>query len=131
MQDQSEIVNQLASVSSDLVMWLKASVPEAKNFVLEQAPLVAREIVYMSRGISTAAVGLGLGVLCVGLYIIRKSKRFFDTDAEDLVIPMWIIGGMIGLIGFAVAMANGPRFIKSWLAPRITIIDYVRNTGCR
>jgi hypothetical protein len=131
MQDQSEIVNQLASVSGDLIMWLKASVPEAKDFVLEQAPLVAREIVYMSRGISTAAVGIGLGVLGIGLYIIHKSKKFFGTDDEDILIPMWIVGGAIGLVGFTVAMSNGPRFIKSWLAPRITIIDYDRNTGCR
>lgn len=94
------------------------------DFVAEQAPLVVQEYVLYMRVYST------LGMLLAGLFfalvfsILRwLSKAPEKGDAGDAAFAFGCIFLVLGILTTA---ANVSTCIKSYVAPRILVLDYIK-----
>lgn len=102
-----------------------------KDFVIEQAPMVAREIVAYTFWTSAIAVGFGLLCLVVACAMARWTYRSFNDsttndgrEAIGLVLAIFATASALVMIG-----ANVGPLIKSATAPRLVVIDYVRGAS--
>lgn len=109
--------------------WLKASVPQAKDFVVEQAPLVAWEIIAYTRAISIVAVIGGILSIIVASIFCPKFIKIATTSKEDgksIACGMLsIVIGLGGILGFVHGIAHTNDAIKSIFAPRLVLIEYI------
>ncbi len=118
----------------ELMGFIQRTAEGSKDFVLEQAPLVAREIVSWH----VWNHGMWAGLLCITLIITlvlmrkcpgRMTKAWKQCDdGEGLVIPMFM-GTMI-LISIPAIQGymlynNTSQMVKGLVAPRIVLIEYV------
>lgn len=107
---------------------LESAVTSTGDFVAEQAPLVVQEYVLYSRVYSTIPVVIALVLMCTLAINIRW---FIKTDitkegGEAETIVRGAIGFLCFLFGPITLSNNLDKCIKSWCAPRILVIDYIK-----
>lgn len=106
---------------------LESAVTSTGDFVAEQAPLVVQEYVLYSRVYSTIPVVIALVMLCT---VILNVRWFIRTELRPNHETQIIIRGVVSIMMFmampVIAAHNLDRCIKSWCAPRILVIDYIK-----
>ena len=113
-----------------------------KDFVWEQAPLVAREVVAWT--IANAAISAGFTLFLLVAMAIRsvKARAYFrakwdgfdNNDKEGVLMFGGIVGVvtiLISLICLSNLLDHTRNLAKGLLAPRIAIIDYVAERARR
>lgn len=115
---------------NDLMDWVGSTAKATEGFVIEQAPLVAQEIVAWEFWGCIGHASLFLAFAIAGTLTIRllwrkdKDGNLLVDDEAARFVPS-ILGG-IACVAFVVAAADyGIHAIKAKVAPRIVIIDYV------
>jgi len=120
---------------NDALDFLLRSMQETKDFTMEQAPLVAKEIVAWEfwGGVSNAVIGVLLVLTSVIVIktVYRRTAQAWSGDSDDMVSA---VGGVIVMIvcilvvcGSSVQSVNGTTSaIKASVAPRLVVLDYVR-----
>ena len=121
---------------------------QADGFVMEQAPLVAREIVAWTMWYSLVWVGVGVVLVAAAVVLWRvgvvkdrearvaeakKPRREWGGGEYDgswlaLAFAGPIVCGMAAAACIGVA---GSTVIKSVVAPRLVVVDYVKSLGRR
>ena len=108
---------------------------DAKGFVLEQAPLVAQEIVAWAFarsvfGIACGAVALVCGLLMVAVGV-RHMMRHKDFEDSNPLLSMGgpIFGGVLIMMAVGTLHSGVQSLIKVNTAPRLVVIDYIRAQG--
>lgn len=106
---------------------LEGAVKGAGEFAAEQAPLVVQEYVLYMRVTST------LSMLLAGFFfvIVLLVLRWFATASEHDIKGNAGGGAVVVMVaafafGAAVTAANVSTCIKSYVAPRILVLDYIR-----
>ena len=118
------------------VLAMKEEGQKAYTFVKAEAPEVAREYIAWKRAGSAVEVACFLaaaGVLAMVAYKLWTKKpvivkSYGVEDPEDVsgykigAVALWI-GAAAMILNLA---ANSPHTMKPWLAPRITIIEGIK-----
>lgn len=132
-------MDEAKQVLKEFAMVLLESAREAKDFAMEQAPLVCKEIVYW--GIAYhgyhVAVGIFFFILAFILLICRgKEKSFKNVSFEDKYGHLdgsgflWLGRSFLGVLCVIIGMnwfVHIESLIKAYFAPRLFIIEYLMN----
>lgn len=130
---QQELINELAANSTEVLAWLKATVPQAKDFVIEQAPLLAKEIIAYSRVTSVTYLLLAWGGCLILLDQVRRAiKAIYNApaDGNDFHAVRLIFCLLMSVVLLVIGIVNVGPATKSVFAPRLTLIDYITDR-CR
>lgn len=115
--------------------WLEQSARSAESFTLEQAPLLAREYVAWQFWSSLISLLLCLLIIILGtifatllirrgLDIVNGKKR---GDEFACFFPAAFIILVCALLGGLGSYLNGATALKTHVAPRVIILDYVKS----
>lgn len=119
---------------NSLLDWVGETTKSAQGFVLEQAPLVAQEIVAWELWASVVWVVFGaVGVACLATtarVCWVKAKNHEPQDNYDDTVGGFVVAvvfSMLGTLGlfFGVCAVQTVDAVKAKVAPRLVIVDYV------
>lgn len=121
----------LQAEAAGILSWLKQTSSATEGFVMEQAPLVAEEIVrweFWSNSLMVLLLVLPFLIVfpcwITGIFLCIKYKA-----DDEIVAPVVLGGGVVVVITFLIAAVGGSPHgldaLKAHTAPRLTIIDYV------
>lgn len=124
-----------AELRREMAGWLsdiRENAGGAKEFLLDQAPLVVRDLVAMGRAEMTLWLVGWILSLAMACWSVRRFSRLVRRNWEDADEPTAVFFGfgMFGLCIWAVVSLTGIAcclhgFITAWFAPRIFVIEYV------
>jgi hypothetical protein len=117
---------------ADLLNFIAESASDTKGFVLEQAPLVAHEIVAWVFWSNLIYTIIGLTMVVFGVRVVMKFGRIFANGFKERpndfpveIFPM--IGGFALILVASLAFLPGVApLIKSSVAPRLVLIDEIQ-----
>ena len=122
MSDSTQLTDQAAQLLGDLRKMLEAG----GQFVVEQAPPLAKEMLTYGRFYNLVELALEIAIFTVGVrwYIkkfaaYKKESSNYDFPARPLAFGA--ITGLSCLAGFFTLSG----LAKAWLAPRLYILEYV------
>jgi len=139
-QTEKEISMDVSKSEAErLLKFLNETFEEGKQFVIEQAPSVLRELVVWKRTEHTVLAVLSLLASLVCVYVLwrccrwtmTRQKDFWNDDSVPNVLSaighmVGIIGGFIGSIAFLHGMIpQAKASFQVWMAPRIYLIEYL------
>lgn len=129
-----ELTEQVAA----LLEYVGSAVERTDSFVVEQTPLVVQDLVAFGRVYSASLLLVSVAgiVLCIVLFktAMQKYRKFNDADfdsAEEAVLisaVVFLLCGSALLLAFSLVVfcTNLDSLTKSWFAPRLYILDYIR-----
>lgn len=126
---ESERDEKLRESLSDVLQWVQLSAEQSKDFVIEQAPLVAQEFVAWTfwESVITAVAALLSAVLSAWCCLLCVRKCNDERDAFGG--PEWTMGSMLcacTTIGLCVLfLCSSLTAVKAKVAPRVLIIEKV------
>lgn len=121
-----ELQAKLNESGAELIDWLRGVAEKGGEFVAEQAPLLAEEIVawhFWSSVFMAVVLLLGAAfVFCVSAVIWFKARRVFwdDYGPEPVLILPFIVVSLL----LVFAASNCYEAVKASVAPRIVLIEY-------
>lgn len=116
---------------------ISAWAQQGGEFLAEQAPLVAWEIVAYGRAYNTSTVAvcvLALVAYAVWVRIAwsiakRSAEKNHGTPDEDLMVPLcigtFVLGFATIIPSFCGLASHAEPAIKAWFAPRLYVLEYV------
>ena len=118
--------------ATELLEQLRQMLEAGGEFVAEQAPPLAAEIVTWGRTANTIGA-LGLWIMAVACVVVlrrhvvatkaRMGTEYEFTDCEPFVIaPLIVLAITSGIGGSACA----PSALMAWVAPRLYILTYIK-----
>ncbi len=126
MNDNDELKNQYLSILKDL----RQTAEQGKEFVVEQAPLVAQEIVtcrIVESGVAVCTLVAGaiaVGILATVIY--RKARVCEDDEMRSLLLAGTMVVGPIIAIGMlGAACERSAVLLKAIYAPRVVVLEEV------
>ncbi len=113
------------------LQYLENTVGKTSDFVSEQTPLLVQEYVRYSAIYHGILVGIGLGLLlvtliCVGV-MIREFRKNGEGSRPGVMAPCAISGIVSLFMGGILIGHNIDCAIKSLVAPRVLVLEYVRD----
>jgi hypothetical protein len=103
-----------------------------KEFVWEQAPLVAKEVVYWTIG-SEAISALYAALLCLafvillakGIKLVKRHWEAIQRDGGEPFLMVLVFPAIALFFSFCHFIDHTKSVVKGIVAPRLVIIDYV------
>lgn len=138
----AELNTELKNKSLQVLQWVEETAKQTGNFVAEQTPLLIREILTYNFWWSFAWFALGcilflyfcncayqifFGKISKEKWEVAKSSYSSSPTREGLQGVAYIVSGIISLVVSLILMANNLVWIKVWLAPRVFLIEYVKD----
>lgn len=108
---------------------LEQAVQASGDFVSEQAPLVVQEFITYQRASESIYVLSGVILLIFAAFWLKSALKAesWPKDAEFPVGMAFFILMVISLLSGSVCLVSHVQpCLKAWVAPRILIIDYIR-----
>ena len=111
---------------AELLAFVKKGAEATTDFAVEQAPLVAREIVAWTFWHAIAGCLLAVFAAAFAFWCGRVVKRWANRRdvGEELMFPVFGAAAA-GLVAVGLLVTNAPAAIKVAVAPRLVIIDYI------
>lgn len=129
-EEQTEqLTDRLINSIDHVAAWVES----AESMASEQAPLVADEIVRF--GVWSHGAGVAVGVLSipaaivlvyVGIVMFRRYDRTRNEACSMLGAFCSVFSVVVFVIGVVMASMNAVSFIKAVAAPRLYILEYLR-----
>lgn len=94
-------------------------IKQGTDFIKDQAPLYVQEIVTYHCTLYTSLVIIGVIGIIICIIFIKKALKYNSYD--DLSIFAMIIG----IISAFFVFLNFSPMLKTWLAPRVFVMDYI------
>lgn len=109
---------------------LESAVQKGADIAAEQLPLALQEYIAYCRIDSTVGLATALIFLSGGLLMTRKGVKGLPEMMErDSSSPVPLVFSLVGAIlafgGLIAASANYSVCIKSWVAPRVLLLEKV------
>ncbi len=106
---------------------LEGAVKGTGDFVAEQAPLVVQEYVLYMRVTSTLGMILAGFFFAIVLLVLRWFAKASEKDLQgDAGSGAFVIMLAALVFGLFATTANISTCIKSYVAPRILVLDYIK-----
>lgn len=118
-----DALTQLQTSAADLIAWLKSGADQGADFVMEQAPLLAQEIVAWEIWSNAASVVL---LLLAAALVSVAARRFQDwMEPGDRANRLGIMLSWFMVMGFIAAFVafNLYDMIRPIVAPRLVILE--------
>lgn len=115
-------------MTDQLIKEVLEIVRSSKDFVLAQAPELAREVVYYARVENAVEVLLGVVGIVIIFFGYRKVRAKVDSGEwdDELAYPLSFIVALFGGIGSIVAICDGiSDGTKAFLAPKLYLLEYL------
>jgi len=114
-----EILNKFLTEMGELLK-------SAKDFTVDQAPQVAKEILRYNLASSVAYFLLGVALLVAAAKTFKVLRKFQDDAGDYDVLPIFAWGAYILSIiaGVCMFFCNLSSILKITLAPRLYLIEY-------
>lgn len=112
---------------NEAIDWLQSTGGSIQDFAAEQAPLYCREVVAWTLWSGVASITLGVVLLIVGAWLMRKAVAMYHAkDNGDEVVPG--MGGAIAIFaGIFITWCSASDTIKAIVAPRLVIVEHLRS----
>ena len=119
----------MLELTQQTIVGLLDFVTATKDFVIEQAPLYAQELIAWN-----IWDGVVCGTVCLALFITSIYSIFKggSTIDEEWGVPCVIIGVVMSFATLIIGMANYRSAIAAAVAPRVVIVEHISrklNTG--
>jgi hypothetical protein len=101
---------------------------EAKDFSLEQLPIVAKEILQYHLAVDLGWLGFALLLTLASLVVIFWFTRLIKAEGPRGMENYWgmyLIPGLMNLISFIIFVNEGRDALMIWLAPRVYLLEYI------
>lgn len=103
---------------------LLTTIKETKDFTMEQAPILAQEIV----NYAIAANGVCLLIALLASIISIFTLKNFNKSPDREPAPLWLLGFIISFtIAIILLFKHFPELIKAMVAPRLYIIEAIKD----
>ena len=96
-----------------------------ESFALEQAPLVAQEIVLLGRVQYTLGAVVSMLVIIIGVALIRKCVKIERNGGDGFGYA--ISGTLITAVSSVACALASSGALTAWLAPRVYLIEHISN----
>jgi len=109
-------------VANELLKWVQST----GEFVSEQAPDIANQIVQWGIWSSAAGVVFGLFLIIiagVGFCLVGKGIGIFDEDPFDFITGACSLGAAVA--GLIVTVCNTYNLVLAAVAPKLYIMEYL------
>lgn len=110
------------TINEEAVKEIIETVRDSKNFVLAQAPGVAREIITYSRASNILALIVALLFVGLAAKFVYLSKA---STGDDGGTGWAIAAGLLFVIALIVIPLSIDDLIKTYVAPKLYILDYL------
>jgi hypothetical protein len=119
---------QLSSIIADVIKATKDGVVNIALFVQQQAPDLAKQIVSWGLWSSISEAFLNV-ITMVIIYKIWKHWAIvkWNENEEPTAMVFMVIGGIIFIIMFICVWVNVEEIIKCLVAPKLYLIEYIKN----
>lgn len=98
-----------------------------KDFLLEQAPEVMREIVVLGRAYCITGAGVCVAMALMIFLICRKViKSDIDWYERDGLAMITMTVNIVLVMGLITSFALSMYYLKAWIAPRVYILSYLK-----
>lgn len=116
----SQVLNKFLTEMTDMLR-------EAKDFSMQQIPIVAKEILSYNLMMNLIGVGLGALFVLVGIVLFIKINKTLQASNEALNdwFGLYVIPFALGLIGSLIIHAYLPTALQIYLAPRVYLLEYM------
>jgi hypothetical protein len=110
-----------------ILQGLITTIEKTKDFAMEQAPILAREIISFNMALHLIGIIIGAILSVASYFVIRRAFRLSDDNDADPVIIVTLLGSILLPIAACVFFGiNVDEFLKCWLAPRLYLLEYMR-----
>jgi len=112
---------------NEAIDWLQQTGGQIQDFAAEQAPLYCREVVAWEFWIGIAGSLLGAALLLLGGWLVRKGIQLAHNpqsrgeEAFPVMLGVVVLSASIGVF-----CTMTPRTIKAAVAPRLVIVEHLR-----
>ena len=111
------------SLTEEAIKTLIEIVKDAREFVLDQAPAIAVEMVRYGRlGLIIWIVSLVIGIIVCRILILKAKERGFESVWCPIAAIMTIIWGLVQVVSFF-----GEKLLMPWVAPKLYILTELTN----
>ncbi len=114
---------------AELLEFVKTTAEESKGFVVQEAPLLAQEIVAWEFWIGFASiatwVAFSIAISASAFVIHRGFCKTTDPGPPPPLMFSCLTLALILVTGSFALIEGVPRVVKSSVAPRLVIIEYV------
>lgn len=110
--------------------WLQKTGGAVQDFAVEQAPLYCREVVAWEFWSGAVFGGIGLVLMAIGLVALMKFIMWMKEDEcepNGRTVPAFFVTTGCLAVGVAMASSNIPKAVKATVAPRMVIVEHLRN----
>ena len=112
-------------MNPELLSQLKEYLEASESFVVQQAPLVAQEVILAGRLQSSLALGASVVALVLFAFVAVKAMKIAHKGRENC--ELFFLGGGVGIIGAGFSLLgialNAHWAILSWFAPRMYVLQ--------
>jgi len=114
--------------ADELLATLQTTIEATSEFVMKQAPPLAREIVLFGRvwlTIETVVFGIILWY-CIRWYTSKEFVEYCDSFRSNQDFPVRsLVTGVAGIVSFCIFIASLSEATRAWLAPRYYILKKI------
>lgn len=127
-----------AENAEELVAWVKGLATEGEEFVREQAPLLAQEIIawrFWENAVQAAAwLVLMVAMICIATIMFRlmakllRAEEGCEDDADKFVVftIVFAVTAILAICSGFGLMDDGREAIKAAVAPRVVLLEELR-----
>lgn len=124
-----KITKELEDKTINIINWLEDAIKTSTDFASEQIPLFIQELLHYNfvMSLSWFIVGI-IGIIAVIYTAYRLIKMAIKDGCIDMVGPPVVIMGIFILAIFTCVSVNHMDWIKIKLAPRVYLMEYVKDS---
>jgi hypothetical protein len=119
-------------ITPELMDWLKGAAEKSADFVEQQAPLYASELVawHYSSSLAWGCVFMLMGILAVAGVVVAiiGALRSNDSDLE-VAVPLGMLMSLAACFFVFLAAGNFCEAIKAKVAPRVVLVDSLKRVA--
>lgn len=107
----------------EIITQIQTAVKAGADFAMEQLPDIAMQYIMYYRGLLTLKILLGIALVILGAYVIRKGWKYLVASNTTEFSPLLILPmGVFWSIGGTIISRNLDQFMMVWLAPKVFLI---------
>lgn len=100
-------------------------IKQGTDFIKDQAPLYVQELITYHCVLYTSLVIFGVIGVIIALILLKKGSKYTSYQDIDKQMSYFIPSMIIGVISLFFIGLNFSLMLKTWLAPRVFIMDYL------
>lgn len=100
-------------------------IKQGTDFIKDQAPLYIQELVTYHCALYTSLVIIGIIGIITCIILIKKALKYNSYNDLDKQMTYFIFAMVIGIVSAFFVFLNFSLMLKTWLAPRVFIMDYL------